>query len=277
MAIDRQRLALFNEEMAGLLEELTFESFYQLFQDKLFDYLSGLVNGTEVPGITELRKEVGRLFDPELAKHARNIFNHFEDTVNLVNSRYADLGTNIGRDLPRLQRVEALTQSYLGRYRKSTVAQIAKVVRKGLLDGNSIRQITRALKAGTDGKAQFYARTIAQTAVKGYGRAGKAEKANLAEVFYYEYVGIIRKNTRPFCRLMVGSTHHIDFIRVMRNGNLEPVITHCGGWNCHHDWEPDPFAREGSAGEWKEREIGGRKIKIFTRADLEKEIENWAA
>lgn len=28
----------------------------------------------------------------------------------------------------------------------------------------------------------------------------------------------------------------------LKNGNLEPVIENCGGWNCIHEWEPDPTA-----------------------------------
>lgn len=48
----------------------------------------------------------------------------------------------------------------------------------------------------------------------------------------------------------------------MRNGNLEPVIENCGGWNCIREWEPDPTASE--ADTVKDKAISlKRGVKLF--------------
>ena len=61
---------------------------------------------------------------------------------------------------------------------------------------------------------------------------------------------------------MVGTTHHIDQIQKMRNGNRKPVETYCGGWNCLHDWGPDPFADEADPGSFQTRQDQGEEIRL---------------
>jgi hypothetical protein len=82
---------------------------------------------------------------------------------------------------------------------------------------------------------------IAITLIKAFGQSLKFEKALLGEVFYFEYVGIKRKDTRDFCLEHMGKTFHLEEIMKMNNGELVPCIIFGGGWGCHHYWEPVPF------------------------------------
>lgn len=270
MAIDKDRYNAFNAEIAELQDSLEFETFYEVFKAKLFDWVSSL--GSSGPDYSQrlLAREVSQLFSPELAKYANDILGSYNTVLERLNDRYEDLGNNVERDFSRVRAIEKLTEARLGQYKKSTVASIAKVLRADLLAGENSKTIAKNLRAKVDGKANFYADTIARTGVKGYSRAAKYEKALIGEVFFLEYVGIIRKGTREFCRIMRGTTHHIDDIKRMKNGNLEPVETFCGGWRCHHDWEPDPFAKQGTGGNWQERKIGKKTLRVYSEDDIEK-------
>jgi hypothetical protein len=53
-------------------------------------------------------------------------------------------------------------------------------------------------------------------------------------------VGLRRDSIRPFCSEHLNQTYHIDEINEMNNGNRNPVLENCGGWNCIHEWEPVP-------------------------------------
>ena len=118
-------------------------------------------------------------------------------------------------------------------------------MRTGIVDKLSLKDFSDKIKQ-VDDVVAGYSETIAKTQMKGYGRALKYEKANIGEVFYYEYVNPLHDNSRQFCIDHVGNTYHIDVINKMQNGakQLKPVIDYCGGWNCNHDWEPDPFYTE---------------------------------
>jgi hypothetical protein len=268
VAIDKQRFKEFEKEMRALQEGVSFESYYETFRSKLSDYLAKIEGSARDQTIKILSKNIDQMFSPELAKYTKEVIGNFNSVIDLVNAKYSDIGFDIARDFGKLQAFERLSIEQFGRYRKSTIGGLTKLLRKELIAGKSSKQIAKKIREKFKGKASFYAETIARTSVKGYGRESKHEKSRLGEVFYFEYVGIRRKQTRPFCVHMIGTTHHIDRIKGMRNGNLEPVETYCGGWNCVHDWEPDPFAKEGSEGNWQEVEVGKKKVKLYVKEDL---------
>jgi len=268
MAIDRKRLQTFRREIADLQNQLSFEEFYRVIRAKILDALARDDGRLfKELSISQQRRFIERLFKPGYEEFVKKIFSTYNATLDVVNDLYKDLGVDISRDFSKIRAIEEVNRQTLGVYTRSTVKDIQKVLRIGLTKGENFKQITRRLQT-LDEKVVTFAETIARTQVKGYARLAKSEKARIAEVFFYEYTGIIRAVTRPFCRAMIGSTQDIDTISKMRNGNKEPVITYCGGWRCVHDWEPDPFAKVASAGEWQEVEFGGRTMKVFSEKSL---------
>jgi hypothetical protein len=262
MAIDKNRLKAFEADLLSILDELGFDDFWEIYETKLLDYAARIVDDISKPGIRDLKRETKRLFNPEIRDYTTKIFNSFGNVVDLVNTYYSEFGSNISRDITRLQSIERVTATRLGDYEKRIANDIANQIRKDLATGSNFKKVAKNISGFSD-RVNFYAETISRTQVKGYSRGGKEGKAKLAEVNFFEYVGIIQNNTRPFCRVLVGKTHHIKDIKRMRNGNLSPVITYCGGWRCQHDWEPDPFANESSGGTLQEIGDGKNKVLIF--------------
>lgn len=270
MPIDRHRLTQFRREITQLQDSLSFDEFYRVIKAKILDALIR-DNGRLFSELSanQQRSFVERLFKPEHAKYVAKIFSTYNDVLDVINQLYQDIGVNISRDFSKIRAIEEVNRTRLGDYQENAVRDIAKVLRAGIVKGENFRQITRRL-IGIDEKVTSYADTIARTQVKGYARVAKTEKARIAEVFLYQYVGIIRRTTRPFCLALIGTTHHINRIRKMRNGNLETVLNYCGGWNCHHDWEPDPFAKNQDDAD--EQIVG--KVRIFSPKNLgELEVE----
>jgi hypothetical protein len=272
MAVEKSHLIELNKDLAGLFESLSFDEFYRTIESQLLDYADRLSTAGSKPNLRELIAEIERFVDPESAKYLVRVLSGYNDVIDSLNQRYEFLGQDVNRDFSELRRIDEVTRKRFGKFSSDTNERIARVLRQDLKKGKSYKEITRNLRP-LDKKVSGYAETIAITSTKGYSRAGKSEKARLGEVFYYEYVGIIRASTRGFCRSLVGTTHHIDQINQMRNGQLNPVLTYCGGYRCFHDWEPDPFAEKGSSGSWQTVEIGKRKIKVYTEDDIQQYYE----
>lgn len=243
MPADRDRYEKYRSEIKDLAEGLSFTEYHRVVEARLLDVFGK--RRLDPDATFDIRALVARVFDDPVAGFAEQILQRHRDTLDLVNDLYADLAVDIPRDLPLIRAIETATSQEIGTYKDSIVREISKTVRQGIIEQDSARDLTRRLlRKDISTKANFYAETIAQTQIKTVGRAAKSEKARIAGVVAYEYVGIIRATTRPFCRAHVGTTHHVDTINRMRNGNYEPVLLHCGGWNCIHDWEPDPFAKD---------------------------------
>ena len=87
------------------------------------------------------------------------------------------------------------------------------------------------------------ARPAIDAAVMGAGRFATVfatEQASDAEGFDFVYLfeGPLDKTTRPFCRQHLGKAYTKAALDRLRNGQLEPVSTFCGGYNCRHDLTP---------------------------------------
>ncbi len=77
--------------------------------------------------------------------------------------------------------------------------------------------------------------------MKAVSRSALIEKAKRAGVEWYKYSGIKRDSIRDFCDEHLNKHYTLKQIQAMRNGNREPVELYAGGWNCIHDWLPDPL------------------------------------
>lgn len=237
--MNQARYDRFRKELNSLQDSVGFDQKYRSIKAKIYDYLAK----NDVRGMADddLIREFKKLFDPDFEKHIDDIFKKYADTVDLVNDMYDDIGDAIPDDFGRLLATEETNKLQLGKYEQSTLEAIAKKTRDTIKDGGGIKEL-RAAISEIDDRAKAYADTLAKTQIKTHGRIAKAEKAAIAEIQVYQYVGIQTLNTRPFCTALLNSNHHIKNINLMNNGNKESVLHTCGGWNCKHDWEPNPDA-----------------------------------
>lgn len=236
MAVNQARYQRFQADLVALQKSLTRPSYFKALESKLLDYVAR----NQPTDDASLRIEITRLFDDEFNPFVRRVFQTYDDVLAAVNQHYAELAVDVARDVARIQAIERANAADLGQYRADTLARIQQATREALFSDEGAEALADRIGATSD-RARDFARTLAQTQIMVVGRVAKTEKARLADVHYFEYVGIVRETTRPFCEDLAGTTHHLDAIHQMRNFNKEPVIDNCGGWNCVHEWEPDPF------------------------------------
>lgn len=270
MPVDTKRYDVFAEEMAALMRGLSAHEQLAIVQAKMIDYLSKRNLG--LGDLAEVRQLSETLLGEELTPFIDRVFRRYAGVLEVVNELYSDLGVEISRDVPRIYAIERANARELGDYEDAMAREITRNVRESMIAKESATELEERIRRIGD-KAEVYAQAIAQTQLKVVGRVAKGEKARIAEVVFFEYVGTLRDSTRPFCRALLGSTHHIDTIRQMHNGNKNPVFENCGGWRCIHDWEPDPFATEASAGDIVQIEEGSQTVALAGGAEAAQEYE----
>jgi len=239
MPVDDARYQSFRRRMKRLTRDLSAEEQLEVVRAKVMDYLSR--TGVTKTAAEDIRGFARTLMAREMEPFVDKAFERQFSAIDSVNKLYADLGDDITRNFTAIYAIEQANAQQFGDYEDDAAIKIQNAVRKAVTTGQSLDDLEKVI-AGISEKTAFYAEAIAKTQVRVVSRVAKVEKARIAEVFYYQYVGNVRGVTRAFCRTMAGSTHHVDTIRQLRNGNKEPVLTNCGGWQCVHDWEPDPFA-----------------------------------
>jgi len=242
--MDLKRLQQYQNELKDLSDSIEFGAYWDIIEAKLVKFLA-LNPGLDLDDL-ELKREIEKAFAPDYNKWSKELLLKSNDIITVVNDLYQDLGFDIDRDFAKIKALETINRMNLGEYGDRTTKRIKKAVREGLAE--KLNQDELRGKIGkVGGRVKTYADVIAHTQIKSYGRACKYEKSLLAEVTWFEYVGRLRKTTRPFCEnALKQKMYRLEDIKNMDNGKGQPkpVIVYCGGWRCFHDWEPDPFFKE---------------------------------
>lgn len=259
MPIDETTYQDFQKEMTRITKGLSPLEQVRVIQAKLLEYLSR--NGVDELTANSIRRVARALFEDDFGPFLDQVFRRFGQVITGVNALYGDLGDDIVRDAGIMFAVQEAHRRQFGDYAEQMALDIEEATFRAVRNRSTVEQLEqRFIQLG--GKAEVYASTLAKTQLRVTARVAKGEKARTAGVFFYQYVGGVRGVTRPFCAAMAGTTLHIDTIHELRNGNKEPVFENCGGWNCVHDWEPDPFAEEADTKDLIETESGSGRVVL---------------
>lgn len=231
----------FKREMSKLMNEIDGDIFHTM-DAKLADFIA------KNPGAPRYEMElfVQELFPKKMVQFSKQIFDTYDQTLDIVNSLYDNLGTDISRELFSVRALEKVNTQYLGALTDKETGYIAKKMEEFATQDMTVKELTKSIAEVSD-TVKFHAETLAKTQVKGYGRNLKWEKALIAEVDYFRYVdSTLRPNSHEFCikqvaRAEQGISVSLKEIKGMSNGTYLPVFQYCGGFRCLHDWEPDPF------------------------------------
>lgn len=142
------------------------------------------------------------------------------------------------------QIVEALIQAdfnkvttTISRYGVDIKAQLARSIIAG-----EVIQIDQMLNT-TMPQILSYAKTEVNTSVQAFNRVVAVKKA--VDIFgknpKFIYIGPDDDRTREFCQEVLSRNppiYTLSQISGMNNGQLSPVISYGGGYNCRHEWAP---------------------------------------
>lgn len=228
---------VYRKEIERIRKSVSFGTYMETISDKIFKILP-LVDTQDMD---ILKLHIKRIFGNEYNQFVDEIFTKYDKILTTVNKIY-DYGEDISDTASRIIKYEKVSKIYLGDYSDKAQKLITKNISDGIAKNLTIKEISDSLK-GTEERVTTYADALAETQFMGYSRTCKAEKASIAEVRWFEYVGVETARTREFCLEHLGKHYNIDEIKKMNNGpgQLKPVLTYCGGWRCNHEWEPDPF------------------------------------
>ncbi len=245
----KERLKKYRREIEQIEKDLKFGQHYKVIESKLLDLYGQLDPDASN---TEIRNKVMRIFDPKFSEFLNDVDSKYDEIVKIVNDLYKDLGVDIQRDMKKVKAIEQANLLDIGRYSNAAKRKLVKATREGLIKKLPHKELAKLYKKkmGKELKEEgfeFHAETWARTQAKGYGQSLKMQKANIAEVFWYDYVGIFRPAvTRAKCKECLMKKHlHINFINEQDGetwpGQKKPFSIYCGGWNCVHHLEPNPF------------------------------------
>lgn len=224
--------------VAEVLNGLAIDDHYDQFKFQIVQLLKE--NAFSDADLKAIKKAIKPYLKEEMSKFWNETTQAYDDVLDVVNTHWADMGPEMSMDSARLAGVGKVARGYLGDYERETVKKIARAVAKGQKNNGTWRTVAKEISK-IDKQAKHYANTIARTQVKAVSRSALVEKAKRAGVDWYKYVGIKRDSIRDFCRKHLNKHYTLAQIQAMRNGNREPVELYAGGWNCIHDWLPDPF------------------------------------
>lgn len=274
---DKQRASEYAKQVERLYNQLGFAGLYDSFREKALGYAaSGNLTGEQ---LDEYIEQLKPFWDPEWRRYLGDIRYVFDQTLDLANSYYGEWA-RVHRYMDQVRSAEAVIDSKLGKYDEDALSFIAKEFRRSVQARENYTELADRLKQSVDGRVVHHATTLGRTMSKGYSRRLKKIQADIAEIVYYEYVGIIRATTRPFCYACVGNHFSANELRLSQNGQIPPVIQYCGGYNCHHDAEPDPDYTEkdaeGRGSDWGviEKRESGRIIRFYGTSSASRRFDD---
>lgn len=112
--------------------------------------------------------------------------------------------------------------------------QAVKAFRESVNKNYSFETIRTNLQKTTIGTNQIY--TLANTSVSMFDNSAMFEHALSAGINEFKYDGTLQPNSRIFCVEHFQKIYTYAEILQMNNGQGVPVVSSCGGYNCHHYW-----------------------------------------
>lgn len=124
---------------------------------------------------------------------------------------------------------------------KNTVTIMEKAIAAGTID----RDVLRDEIAVNAGASRTHADTQTMAYISAYNQLARNEMAVKAELSVWYYYGPEGPHTRLFCHHCIGKSFEYADLIQLKNGQVEPVSVHCGGYRCIHsilpgkpDWDP---------------------------------------
>lgn len=219
----------------------------------LLDTKSGRVEGLKVNlrNAQKIQAKVEQIFANDYNTDTKKIIDDFKNTPALITSAYNDLDeavkfTSIDRRTMDILR-DGDYQNYLsiGTLQKDKIVQSIydQVIGNGRFS-DLVATIEGALLGNTSVTGRSlaqYSRLYARDFIMNFHNDVNIQKGEDIGLTDFLYLGNIIATSRPFCKSRVGKTYTKDQINSWTykwKGKSGPAMTHRGGYNCRHHWQP---------------------------------------
>jgi hypothetical protein len=194
-----------------------------------------------------------QLYESEFNAKTLSMMTEFDEVLGVVQKGYKTLGdsvrfTSVDRNAMKVLR-DGMYRDYLA-ISDSSRQKVVQAMYDQILGAgetaNLVYQIESALMGsevavGTGRSLASLSRLYARDMVMNFHQEVQLYKAEEVGIKHFLYIGDIMATTREFCRRRVGRTYtkkQIEGWTFKWAGKSGPAMTHRGGYNCRHHWQP---------------------------------------
>lgn len=200
----------------------------------------------------QMHKELVNIFEEEYGKGVRRAINGFNAVAEEIVRNFKSLDvaatfTRVDKDM-----IATLKNQALGEYEQFGLAaqeKIAATMYDTVVAKGSWAELASTvggiLAGGKDARGlslAAYSNTWANDAVMNFQQQVHLKKARDAGLVMFLYYGNIIGQSRPFCIDRAGKVYSQKVIEgwstLTWQGKSGPPLTHRGGYNCRHHWQP---------------------------------------
>jgi hypothetical protein len=125
---------------------------------------------------------------------------------------------------------------------------MAQEMYRHIIGGSDYADLLKTVRGILTGHKDIRGRSLvtlteqyAWDAVMNFNNAVKLQKAVDAKLSHFFYAGTIMSKTRDFCLYRINRVYSKEEIESWKHswkGKSGPALTHRGGYNCRHNWQP---------------------------------------
>lgn len=229
-------------------------------QDNIIDNLAKLVTDktgrveglkTNLKQAQGIHRNIENLFANDFSNDMKKVINDFDSVEQIIEKSFGYLDESVKFTGIDRTTMEVLKNGYwqnyltLGDMKKN---QIIQAVYDHVIANSSFSELVSMVRGAVIGERSVtgtplaaYARTYANDFIMNFHNEVNLTKAQTAGLKYFLYIGNIIADSRPFCKTRAGNYYTANQINSWTyrwKGKSGPAMTHRGGYNCRHHWQP---------------------------------------
>lgn len=198
-----------------------------------------------------IHKQIIILFKDDFSEKTKKIIDDFDSVQKSIETSFGYLDEAVKFTTIDKKAMAVLKDGYYQNYLALGATQQTKVVQAiydQVLANAPFSQLVNTIEGALIGKKgvtgtplSVYAKTYANDFIMNFHNEVQLAKAQTAGLTHFLYVGNVIEDSRPFCIARAGNYYTIAQINSWTfpwQGKSGPAMTHRGGYNCRHHWQP---------------------------------------
>ena len=199
----------------------------------------------------KVHSQIERLFAGQFSDDMKAIIKDFDSVQQIIKQSFSFVDESVKFTSVDKQLMATLKDGYYQQYLSLGDTQKNKIVQtiydQVLANGKFselVAEVSNAVvgRVGIKGTPlQVYAKTYANDFIMNFHNEVQLAKAETAGLTRFLYVGNIIRDSRQFCISRAGKSYTKSEINGWTHkwqGKSGPALTHRGGYNCRHHWQP---------------------------------------